>query len=62
MKVYGESIINLQKIEKVLTSITTNFYYIIVYIKESKNLVEIKVEELQALLEAHEMRLKQRNS
>lgn len=58
MKAHGESINNLQKIEKVLRSLTTNFDYIVVSIEESKNLSEMKLEELQASLEAHEMRLK----
>ena len=38
------------------------FDYVIVSIEKSKNLDEMKLEELQASLEAHEMRLKQRNS
>ena len=62
MKACGEAINDLQKIEKVLRSLTANFDYIVVSIEESKNLSEMKLEELQASLEAHEMRLKQRNS
>ncbi|XP_058753843.1 uncharacterized protein LOC131627025 [Vicia villosa] len=62
MKACGESINNLQKIEKVLRSMTVNFVYIIVSIEESKNPAEMKLEELQASLQAHEMRLEQRNS
>lgn len=62
MEEYGESITDLQKIEKVLRSLTASFYYIVISIEESKNLVEMNVKELQSSLEAHEMRLKQRNS
>lgn len=62
MKVCGESINDLQKIEKVLRYLTGSIDYIIVSIEESKNLAKMKVEELQASLEAHEMRLKQRSS
>lgn len=58
MKLCGESINDLQKIEKVLRSMTVNFDYIVVSFEESKNLAEMKLEELQALLEAREMRLK----
>jgi hypothetical protein len=58
MKLYGESINDLQKIEKVLRSLTVKFDYIVVSFEESKNLAEMKLEELQVLLEAREMRLK----
>lgn len=44
MKACGESITNLQKIDKVLRSLTANFDYIVMYIEESKNLAEMKVE------------------
>ena len=62
MKACGETITGLQKIEKVLRSLTADFDYIVVTIEEAKTLSEMKLEELQASLEAHEMRLKQRNS
>ena len=62
MKVCGETITDLQKIEKVLRSLIADFDYIVVTIEEAKTLSEMKLEELQASLEAHEMRLKQRNS
>lgn len=62
MKVCVELINDLQKIKKVLRSLTVNFEYIVVLIEESKNLAEMKLEELQASLESHEMRLKQRIS
>jgi hypothetical protein len=58
MKSCGETISDLQKVEKVLRALTTNFDYIVVTIDESKNLADMKLEELQASLEAHEMRLK----
>ncbi|XP_058746614.1 uncharacterized protein LOC131619543 [Vicia villosa] len=61
IKVCGESINDLQKIERVLRYLTAHFDYIVVSMEESKNLVEMKLEELQALLKAHEMRLKQGN-
>lgn len=58
----GESITDLHKIEKVWRFMTANFDYIVMCIEDSKNLVEMKVEELPASSEAHEIRLKQRNS
>jgi hypothetical protein len=62
MKSCGKTISDLQKMEKVLRALTANFDYIVVAIEESKNLADMKLEELQASLEAHEMRLKQRTS
>lgn len=62
IKVCGELINYLQNIEKVLRSLTANFYYIVVSIEESKNLAKMKLEEIQASLEDHNMRFKQRNS
>lgn len=46
MKVYSESINDLQKIETVLRSLTTKFNYIVVLMEESKNLPEMKLEKL----------------
>lgn len=46
MKMYGESVNDFQKIEKVLRSLTANSDYIVVSVKESKNLAEMKLEEL----------------
>ncbi|XP_050875527.1 uncharacterized protein LOC127079150 [Lathyrus oleraceus] len=62
IKVCGELINYLQNIEKVLRSLTANFDYIVVSIEESKNLAKMKLEEIQASLEYHNMRFKQRNS
>lgn len=58
MKVYGESITHLQRIEKALRVLTVKFDYIVLSIEESKNLSEMKLEKPQASLEAREMRLK----
>lgn len=62
MKSCGEVISEVMKVEKVLRSLTLNFDHIVVAIDESKNIDEMKLEELQASLEAHELRIKQRSS
>lgn len=43
--------------EKVLRALPFNFDHIVVVIKESKDLSDMKFEELQAPLEAHDLRL-----
>lgn len=45
-----------------MRSLAASFYYIIVSIEESKNLVNMNVEELHASLKADEMGLEKRNS
>lgn len=62
MKSYGEKTSGLEKVENALRAISVKFDHIVVAIEESKDLLEMKLEELQASLEAHEMRLKQRDS
>ncbi|XP_019435960.1 PREDICTED: uncharacterized protein LOC109342429 [Lupinus angustifolius] len=47
--------------EKVLRTLTCKYDHIVVAIEESKNLEELNIEELQASLESHELRLKERN-
>lgn len=42
--------------------LATNFDYIVGSIEEFNNLANMKLEELQASLEAHEIKLKKRNS
>lgn len=62
MKSCGEKTSELQKVDKVLKAFPIKFDHIVVEIEESKDLSEMKLEELQASLEVHEMRLKQRDS
>ncbi|GAU37126.1 hypothetical protein TSUD_278780 [Trifolium subterraneum] len=62
MKACGEALSDRSKIEKVLRTLTEKFDHIVVAIEESKNLATMKIEDLQAYLEAHELRVKQRSS
>ncbi|XP_019462935.1 PREDICTED: uncharacterized protein LOC109361835 [Lupinus angustifolius] len=61
MKACGEVMTNLMIIEKVRRSLPQKFDYIVVAIEESKDVSGMKIEELQSSLEAHEMRLLERN-
>jgi phosphopantetheine adenylyltransferase len=58
----GETISDLMKIENVLRTLTPKFDHIVVAKEESKNLEELKFEELQASLEAHELRMIERSN
>jgi hypothetical protein len=62
MKTCGETMTDRSKIEKVLRTLTEKFDHIVVAIEESNDLTTMKIEELQASLEAHELRVKQRSS
>ncbi|XP_019416446.1 PREDICTED: uncharacterized protein LOC109327744 [Lupinus angustifolius] len=62
MKGYGESIIDLMVIEKIMRSLPQKFDFIVIAIEESNDITMMKIEELQSSLEAHEMRLFDRGS
>ncbi|XP_019451820.1 PREDICTED: uncharacterized protein LOC109353918 [Lupinus angustifolius] len=57
MKNYGESITYLMIIEKIMRSLPQKFDFIVVAIEESKDIILMKIKELQSSLEAHEMRI-----
>ncbi|XP_019434427.1 PREDICTED: uncharacterized protein LOC109341078 [Lupinus angustifolius] len=62
MKACGELISDQNIVEKFLRTLSPCFDHIVVAIEEYKKLKEIRVEELQGSLEAHEQRLIERNS
>lgn len=61
MKTCDEKLCSLINVEKVTRTMTPGFDHIVVAIEKFKNLEEMKVEELQGSLEAHELRLNEIN-
>lgn len=55
IKTHGEVICDQQGIEKVMRSLTSRFYFIVVAIQEFKDVKIIQIEELQRSLEAHKL-------
>ncbi|CAL0310943.1 unnamed protein product [Lupinus luteus] len=62
MRSCGKAMKEKSIVEKVLRTLTCKYVHIVVAIEESKNLEVLKIEELQASLQAHELRLKGRSS
>ncbi|XP_006575979.1 uncharacterized protein [Glycine max] len=62
MNAYGDKQSDLGIIDKVLRTLTPRFDHIVVAIEQGQNLEEMKIEELQGILEAQKMRLNERNS
>ncbi|XP_019464289.1 PREDICTED: uncharacterized protein LOC109362714 [Lupinus angustifolius] len=61
MKGYGEAITDTMVIRKIMRSLLPRFDFIVVAIEESKDVTLMKIEEKQSSLEAHELRLIERN-
>lgn len=62
MKGCGEKLDDQMIMEKILRSLSPRFDYIVCVIEESKNLEDLKIEELQGSLEAHEQMLNDRDT
>lgn len=60
MKTCGEMLSEKIIVEKVLRSLTTDFYYIVVATEHSKDTIIMRIEELQSRLEARELRFTER--
>ncbi|WJX60656.1 hypothetical protein P8452_45840 [Trifolium repens] len=56
MKNCGSNLEEQETVEKVLRTLTSRFDHIVVTIEETKDLSEVKLEDLQSTLEAHEMK------
>jgi len=62
MKNYGDKIKYTIIVDKILRTSTPRFDHIVVAIEQGRDLEGMKVEELQGILEAQDMRLNERNS
>ncbi|KAL5128551.1 hypothetical protein HKD37_14G040777 [Glycine soja] len=62
IKNYGDKIEDAMIMDKILRTLTPRFNHIVVTIEQGTNLEGMKVEELQGILEAQEMRLNEINS
>ncbi|GAU45877.1 hypothetical protein TSUD_401030, partial [Trifolium subterraneum] len=61
MKNCGSTLSEEEMVEKVLRTLTHKFDYIVVTIEQTRDLSEIKMEDLQSTLEAHELKHGERN-
>src|SRR6266487_6236914 len=61
MKNCGSTLSEEEMVEKVLRTLTHKFDHIVVTIEQTRDLSEIKMEDLQSTLEAHELKHGERN-
>ena len=57
MRNCGETITDHKMVEKVLRTVSSKFDYVVVAIEECKDIGQLKIEELQGTLEAHELKM-----
>jgi CO dehydrogenase nickel-insertion accessory protein CooC1 len=53
----GENITDQMVVEKVLRSLNQKFDFIVVAIEETKDMITMRIEDLQSSLEAHEIKV-----
>ncbi|KAA8516880.1 hypothetical protein F0562_017302 [Nyssa sinensis] len=56
MRVHGECMVDVTIVGKILHSLTDKFNYIVCSIKESKDIYQLSIDELQSLLIVHEQK------
>lgn len=57
MKLYSETLSDKAIMEKILRTLPSEFDHLVITIEETKDLNEVKIEELQGALEAHELKI-----
>jgi len=57
MKIYGETLSDKSVMEKILRTLPSQSDHLVITIEETKDLNEVKIEEIQGELEAHEMKI-----
>lgn len=57
MKICGETLSDKSVMEKILRTLPFQFDHLVITIEETKDLNEVKIEELQGALEAYEMKI-----
>jgi len=57
MKLYSETLSNKAIMEKILRTLPSEFDHLVITIEETKDLNEVKIEELQGALKAHELKI-----
>jgi len=62
MMACGANLKDQDLVEKVLRTLSSRFDYVVAAIEESKDFTKIKLDELQCSLEAHEQRIKERET
>jgi len=62
MKACGEAVTDQQIVEKIMKTLSSRFDFIVVVTQESKDVKNLKIEELESSLETHELMVSKRSS
>ncbi|XP_031256146.1 uncharacterized protein LOC116114132 [Pistacia vera] len=62
MRLYDDQMTNVTIVEKLLRSMTPKFDYVICLIKESNDIDELSIDELQSALQVHEEKVNRSNN
>jgi len=62
MRTYGENMLDVKVVEKILRSLREKFDYIVCSIEESKNIDDLSIDALQSSLVVHEQKFQRQNN